>query len=252
MTYVELSERLDAIGRSIPVLGLRRIERNERRVDIDDLVAIAYALGVPPVLVVYPLGQEESVEVLPDKVVDTWAALKWFTGEAPLTRPGPDGNQVIGDYDRGSWERGAVPVDDYRWHDSYLRERQAAMAAIASASDPAEGLPEKLRADLAGQAAVQRQRVKRIDQQLREHRQQMRRRGLILPVLQEELARIDDEPSSDVDPMAFGRPSLRPGTRSISDRRGLREAITDAGGEYFEVPLDVQEGDADGRSDQED
>jgi hypothetical protein len=48
MTFVELSERLSAAGRPIPVLGLRRIERGERRVDVDDLVALAVVFGVSP------------------------------------------------------------------------------------------------------------------------------------------------------------------------------------------------------------
>jgi transcriptional regulator with XRE-family HTH domain len=49
MTYVALSRRLAVIGRPIPVLGLRRIEQGERRVDADDLVALAEVLGVEPV-----------------------------------------------------------------------------------------------------------------------------------------------------------------------------------------------------------
>lgn len=48
ITYVELSERLGNVGRPIPVLGLRRIERGERRVDVDDLAALATALSVTP------------------------------------------------------------------------------------------------------------------------------------------------------------------------------------------------------------
>jgi transcriptional regulator with XRE-family HTH domain len=47
LTYVELSARLTGIGWPIPVLGLRRIERGERRVDVDDLAALAEAFGVP-------------------------------------------------------------------------------------------------------------------------------------------------------------------------------------------------------------
>lgn len=48
LTYVELSERLTEAGRSIPVLGLRRIERGERKVDVDDLIALASVFGVRP------------------------------------------------------------------------------------------------------------------------------------------------------------------------------------------------------------
>lgn len=45
LTYKELSERIAAAGRHIPVLALSRIESLERRVDADDLAAIAAALG---------------------------------------------------------------------------------------------------------------------------------------------------------------------------------------------------------------
>lgn len=46
LTYVELSDLLAGLGRPIPVLGLRRIERGERRVDVDDLTALALVLNV--------------------------------------------------------------------------------------------------------------------------------------------------------------------------------------------------------------
>lgn len=46
ITYAELSRRLEKLRHRIPPLGLRRIERHERRVDIDDLFYIAEALGL--------------------------------------------------------------------------------------------------------------------------------------------------------------------------------------------------------------
>lgn len=46
--YAELSRKLKDFGRPIPALGLRRIESGERRIDIDDLIAIALALEVSP------------------------------------------------------------------------------------------------------------------------------------------------------------------------------------------------------------
>lgn len=48
LTYVELSRLLAETGSSVAVLGLRRIERGERRVDVDDLVALADVLGMRP------------------------------------------------------------------------------------------------------------------------------------------------------------------------------------------------------------
>ena len=46
MSYAELSRRLEAAGRPIPALGLRRIEAGDRRVDVDDLGALAKVLDV--------------------------------------------------------------------------------------------------------------------------------------------------------------------------------------------------------------
>jgi transcriptional regulator with XRE-family HTH domain len=52
--YAELSRRLKSAGRSIPELGLRRIEEGARRVDADDLMGLADALGVSPIGLLMP------------------------------------------------------------------------------------------------------------------------------------------------------------------------------------------------------
>jgi transcriptional regulator with XRE-family HTH domain len=52
--YAELSRRLADGGRDIPPLGLRRIESGDRRVDVDDLTALAVALKVSPVTLLMP------------------------------------------------------------------------------------------------------------------------------------------------------------------------------------------------------
>jgi transcriptional regulator with XRE-family HTH domain len=86
LTYVELSDRLDRAGRPIPPLGLSRIERGDRRVDADDLVAIAHALGVNPSALLFPptADPETSFEVtgcgrFPAE--DIW---NWADGRMPL------------------------------------------------------------------------------------------------------------------------------------------------------------------------
>jgi transcriptional regulator with XRE-family HTH domain len=43
-----LSERLETVGRPILASGLSKIEAGTRRVDVDDLVALAEALGTAP------------------------------------------------------------------------------------------------------------------------------------------------------------------------------------------------------------
>ena len=52
--YTELSERLKDLDKRISPLGLRRIENGARRVDTDDLFALAVALGVSPTTLLIP------------------------------------------------------------------------------------------------------------------------------------------------------------------------------------------------------
>ena len=54
LTYAELSRQLDALGRRIPPLGLRQLEAGQRRVDVDDLLALAQVFDVSPMALMMP------------------------------------------------------------------------------------------------------------------------------------------------------------------------------------------------------
>lgn len=56
----ELEERLIQVGRRISFSGLSKIERAERRVDVDDLMAIAVALDVSPLGLLLPVDREPA------------------------------------------------------------------------------------------------------------------------------------------------------------------------------------------------
>jgi 8-oxo-dGTP pyrophosphatase MutT (NUDIX family)/transcriptional regulator with XRE-family HTH domain len=92
LTYRELSERLEQIGRPIPTLGLSRIEKGTRRVDADDLIALAIALEVSPAALVLPRdpgGEEDDAVELTERLeVPGQAARRWAAGHTPL--PGAD------------------------------------------------------------------------------------------------------------------------------------------------------------------
>ena len=105
MSLAQLSEVMtDFAGRPILASGLGKIETGERRVDVDDLVALAMALDVSPVRLLLPRpqaeasgGQEELVEdplhrgpgpndyVLPSgghtPLAKVWS---WACGDEPL------------------------------------------------------------------------------------------------------------------------------------------------------------------------
>jgi transcriptional regulator with XRE-family HTH domain len=82
LKYAELARLLAAAGREIPVLGLRRIERGERRVDFDDLLALAYVLEVTPVdLMVSGVATEEPYPVTAEIERSSSDVREWIRGE---------------------------------------------------------------------------------------------------------------------------------------------------------------------------
>jgi transcriptional regulator with XRE-family HTH domain len=92
MGYTELSERLKDIDKRIPPLGLRRIEAGERRVDVDDLFALAVALGVSPTTLLLPdayVGGEEVVVTGVTGGCDAEQLWKWLRIEDSID-PDPE------------------------------------------------------------------------------------------------------------------------------------------------------------------
>ncbi|MFI7009982.1 helix-turn-helix domain-containing protein [Streptomyces sp. NPDC050145] len=82
-----LGEALTKTGRSVPdASAISSIENGKRRVDVDDLVALAAALGVSPLALLLPsaLSPDDMVEVTgvgAVRAADVWA---WAAGRAPL------------------------------------------------------------------------------------------------------------------------------------------------------------------------
>jgi len=85
LSFAELSRRLEDAGRAIAPLGLRRIESGARRVDVDDLVALAVVLGVNPNALLMPevIGTGLRRAVTGAGEVSTDAAWLWARGDAP-------------------------------------------------------------------------------------------------------------------------------------------------------------------------
>jgi transcriptional regulator with XRE-family HTH domain len=89
LSYAELSRRLTELGRPIAPLGLTRIKDRKRRVDVDDLVALALALDVSPVTLLLPDASAngsarvtEGGEDYPREQI--WI---WLIAEAPIDAP---------------------------------------------------------------------------------------------------------------------------------------------------------------------
>lgn len=86
---MKLAAELAKLGRPIPTLGLRKIESYERRVDADDLVALALALRTSPATLLMPSGGQMRsddrvaiTEAGPElEANDVWA---WLTAQGSI------------------------------------------------------------------------------------------------------------------------------------------------------------------------
>lgn len=158
LSYEALSKTLDGLGQRIPVLGLSKLEKGERRVDVTELVALAQAFGVPPIALLFPVGRAEATELSPGQFVDPWLAARWFSGLAELDDRAP------------SQEAGVLRM--FAQHDRLVED------AADSKSDVELGLGED---DLTARAAERRWRIALRD--LRDLRARIRQLGLTPPPL---------------------------------------------------------------------
>ncbi|MFF7754378.1 helix-turn-helix domain-containing protein [Streptomyces sp. NPDC007971] len=85
LSTTRLSAALKEIGHSIPATGITRIEKGERRVDSDDLVALALALNVSPTALLLPPTEdsETSVQLTEQVGLPARKAWAWIDGEEP-------------------------------------------------------------------------------------------------------------------------------------------------------------------------
>ncbi|MEV0616170.1 helix-turn-helix transcriptional regulator [Nonomuraea sp. NPDC050404] len=96
----EMSERMGKLGRPTLSTGIMKIEDGTRRVDVDDLVALALALDVTPNRLLLPpeAGTDKGVDLTPAVTAPTEdAAWRWAVGEYalfPLDAPTPAADVV--------------------------------------------------------------------------------------------------------------------------------------------------------------
>ncbi len=118
LSYAELSRRLTELGRPIAPLGLTRIRDGQRRVDVDDLVALALALDVSPATLLLPAetdGGRGHADLSVTEEGGDYARRQiwnWLTARAPIDEPlllAPPSRSAVG------FRLRAVPegVDDF-------------------------------------------------------------------------------------------------------------------------------------------
>jgi transcriptional regulator with XRE-family HTH domain len=98
LTAVELSKKLGDQGYPMKRVMITVIETNARngKLDVAELLALARALEIPPVLLLFPDYPDTEVEFLPGVTTDCERAVRWLAGEQPLPAQIIPGEGVVG------------------------------------------------------------------------------------------------------------------------------------------------------------
>ena len=169
---------------------LNKIELRTRGVDLDEAVAIAHALGVPPVELILPVGHEAMTKVLPGVTLGTWAAAKWFSGQEPFPTQMPDDTWAVTDDDWARWEQSAV--QSLTVQDVIFEAWNTARTALRAVEREAASVQDTARETrLLAEAELLHEDIEDCERRLRLHRQRMQESGLTPAPLTANLAHVD-------------------------------------------------------------
>jgi transcriptional regulator with XRE-family HTH domain len=92
LSYEGLSRELGKVGRPILATGLVKIVNGTRRVDVDDLMALAVALRVNPSTLLLPstTRRDEMYDLTGASGIPAHQVWDWADGKAPLVDPDGD------------------------------------------------------------------------------------------------------------------------------------------------------------------
>lgn len=127
MTTRQLSGALERAGRPIPASGITRMEKGERVVTVDELMALAAVLGASPQALLFPLKDDpaETIDITGAGTVPADAVWEWLPPAGqPLRMPeGVDPNTALLEFVLANW-----PPRAYKQMRDVLIGRLGAMA----------------------------------------------------------------------------------------------------------------------------
>lgn len=190
----QLAQKCTTAGLPMKRPVIANLESGRRpTVSLSELLVLAKVLEVPPLLLIFPVGREETAEVVPGREVLMWEAAKWFTGEEPLPWKTPHG-WAVSPEDWDAWEKGGEPLDRFRWQDRYFSQLSTAQGRAdghRKAAEAAEDPESRRRAEGAAQREEDTARF--LELEIRRGRRAMRGLGLNPGELPPQYAHIDQD-----------------------------------------------------------
>lgn len=110
MSLAALEEKLIDLGRRVSISGLSKIERGERRVDSDDLMALSVALDVPPVALLLPFADPTDDVTVTGAHGSASVFWSWALATTPLQAEGAR------EFDSRSVPYWVFPAADVSWY----------------------------------------------------------------------------------------------------------------------------------------
>lgn len=177
LSTLRLSAAMKEIGQKVPASGITRIEKGDRRVDVDDLVAFALALNVAPnALLLPPTWSDEQVQLAPEVSLSAKTAWLWAEGRAPASSYGSgDELSITDDTDEAAAAEEAEEAAYWRQREEYealthppQRRRAARHGANRAAKATATTVDGLVSAVISGDKKAATRRLKDAELQLRQ------------------------------------------------------------------------------------
>lgn len=190
MSAQQLADRCAELGLPIRRSVLANLESGRREtLSVAELLVLAKALEVAPILLLFPLGYQETIEVVPGEEVPVPDAAMWFTGE--MSWPGSSNEEAR------RWIEVSFPADLFRLHARYLADWEHADRTAEDERGMSYGRGPQAQRDAHEQAAAAQEAIaKTIERQIGFVRSAMRAWGLVPPDLGDELSHIDTDADS--------------------------------------------------------
>ncbi|MBO2459865.1 helix-turn-helix domain-containing protein [Actinomadura violacea] len=167
----QLADACTALGMETSRSAIANFESGRRpTISVAELLIFAHALRVPPLLLVVPVGADQSVQLAPGVATSAWDAAQWFAG---LGR-----------------DAGDNPIRLFQRHDRFVSEYEFAARRSAGARSMLQDADGDRREAHAATAHAADQAARLAEEVIDEIRDDIRALGLTPPALPAELAHL--------------------------------------------------------------